>query len=276
MYKVVYLEGDSPVFFSTSTHAIFLKEKFYMVTTHATNRRSEQGFTLVELAIVMVIIGLLIGGILKGQELINNAKISATVTQLKSMDAALNTFQDKYAALPGDMLRATNRLPNCATAPCNISGDGNSQYANQAGSAPTNSQEGTVAFAHLSAADLLSGISVSSGNNPSPPSFGGLLPAVKVGGGMWLGSSTTGGAAAGISTLTPNRTYLALNGTNVAVTNSTGALTPVDAAQIDRKIDDGMPSGGSVQSICLVGITNGEYDEGATSGTCAMYVRVLN
>lgn len=245
-----------------------------MVTTYAASRRSEQGFTLVELAIVMVIIGLLIGGILKGQELINNAKISATVTQVKSMDAALNTFQDKYAALPGDMLTPSTRLPDCTTAPCNLPGDGNSKYANTAGSTPTNTQEGVVAFAHLSAADLLSGINLTT--NPSTPTFGGLLPAVKAGGGMWLGGSSNTGGATAITSLTANRTYLALNGSNEAISTTTGALSPVDAAQIDRKVDDGSPISGAVQSVCNAGISGNTYQESVTNGTCAMYVRVLN
>ena len=78
--------------------------------------KSQAGFTLVELAIVMIIIGLLIGGVLKGQELITNAQITATVAQVKSIDGATTTFKDMYNALPGDMLNPAGRLPNCAAA----------------------------------------------------------------------------------------------------------------------------------------------------------------
>ncbi|MCD8566562.1 MAG: prepilin-type N-terminal cleavage/methylation domain-containing protein [Alphaproteobacteria bacterium] len=62
---------------------------------------SQKGFTLVELAIVMIIIGLLIGGILKGQELIANAQITNAVTQIKGMDGAVATFRETYNAFPG-------------------------------------------------------------------------------------------------------------------------------------------------------------------------------
>src|SRR5690349_8212917 len=92
------------------------------------NSRSEAGFTLVELAIVMIIIGLLIAGVLKGQQLITNAKVTAQVAQVKSIDAATSSFKDMYNALPGDITNAANRLPNCgaapAAAPCNQAGGG--------------------------------------------------------------------------------------------------------------------------------------------------------
>ncbi|RPH49688.1 MAG: prepilin-type N-terminal cleavage/methylation domain-containing protein [Desulfobacteraceae bacterium] len=64
--------------------------------------RNQKGFTLVEIAIVMVIIGLLIGGILKGQEMINNAKVKRVVKQADEMRAAVMTFYDKYGQYPGD------------------------------------------------------------------------------------------------------------------------------------------------------------------------------
>jgi len=65
-------------------------------------RNNQKGFTLVEIAIVMVIIGLLIGGILKGQEMINNAKVKRVVKQADEMRAAVMTFYDKYGQYPGD------------------------------------------------------------------------------------------------------------------------------------------------------------------------------
>ena len=76
--------------------------------------RGQAGFTLVELAIVMIIIGLLIAGVLKGQALIGNAKVTAQVAQVKAIDAATSTFKDMYAGLPGDILTPGTRLPNCA------------------------------------------------------------------------------------------------------------------------------------------------------------------
>jgi len=72
------------------------------------NKRSTQtGFTLVEIAIVLVIIGLLLGGILKGQEMITNAKIKNVINDLNGITAAVNSYQDRYRALAGDELNAT-------------------------------------------------------------------------------------------------------------------------------------------------------------------------
>ena len=64
--------------------------------------RKQQGFTLVEIAIVLVIIGLLLGGILKGQELITQGRIRNVGNDFQSVTAAINLYQDRYRALPGD------------------------------------------------------------------------------------------------------------------------------------------------------------------------------
>lgn len=66
------------------------------------NKSNEAGFTLVEIAIVLVIIGLLVGGILKGQSMIHNARVKRVVKQGEELKAAVYSFYDKYGMLPGD------------------------------------------------------------------------------------------------------------------------------------------------------------------------------
>ncbi len=246
-----------------------------MTNAHASTRRSEQGFTLVELAIVMVIIGLLIGGILKGQELIANAKISATVSQLKGMDAAFNTFQDKYNATPGDMTTPNTRLPGCAALPCSQTGDGNSRVDEPAfGNVPGTTDESAVAFAHLNASDLISGIDTAN----SQIAFGRMLPAIKAGGGMWVSYANAAIANTGVGA---GRHYAILTGsvTNAAAAG-TGAFSPTTAAQIDRKLDDGTPTTGVFSVVgganCNSVGANGVYNEAQNSGVCTGYFRVLN
>lgn len=65
-------------------------------------KHKQMGFTLVEIAIVLVIIGLLLGGVLKGQELINQAKVKNVANDLNGISAAIYAYQDRYKRLPGD------------------------------------------------------------------------------------------------------------------------------------------------------------------------------
>jgi len=80
-------------------------------------KRQQSGFTLVEIAIVLVIIGLLLGGILKGQEMINQAKIKNVVSDFNGIASALYGYQDRYRQLPGDDLNAATRwnITACAS-----------------------------------------------------------------------------------------------------------------------------------------------------------------
>jgi len=74
------------------------------------------GFTLIEIAIVLVIIGLLVGGVLKGQELITGARVRNLISQQDGIKAAFFGFQDRYRALPGDYAAADTNI-NCVEAP---------------------------------------------------------------------------------------------------------------------------------------------------------------
>src|SRR5665647_1149015 len=97
-------------------------------------RTRQTGFTLVEIAIVLVIIGLLLGGILKGQEMITQAKIKNVLNDFNGISAAVNSYQDRYRALPGDELNAQTVARWGAAA---FGGDGNGTFIRGATAAAT-------------------------------------------------------------------------------------------------------------------------------------------
>ena len=70
-------------------------------------KHNQSGFTLIEIAIVLVIIGLLLGGVLKGQELINSAKVKNLANDFKNVPVFIYGYQDKFKALPGDQPQAS-------------------------------------------------------------------------------------------------------------------------------------------------------------------------
>ena len=88
-------------------------------------RADQAGFTLVEIAVVMVIIGILIGGVLKGQAMIQNAKVKRVIKQADEYRAVIMSFYDKYGSFPGDENNAN--IPPGDTV--NGDGDGLMEYA---------------------------------------------------------------------------------------------------------------------------------------------------
>ena len=91
-------------------------------------KQGQKGFTLVEIAIVLVIIGLLLGGILKGQEMITQAKIKNVIADMTGISAAMYGYQDRYRALPGDDRNAPARWTFTVATPPNGDGIINGTY----------------------------------------------------------------------------------------------------------------------------------------------------
>ncbi len=258
-------------------------------------RPSEKGFTLVELAIVMIIIGLLIGGILKGQELINNARVSSTTAQVKAIEAGVSTFRDKYAGFPGDIATPTTRLPGCTAALCILAsaatnGDSNISVAASGtstfdpGLGIDATSESAASFVQMAAAGMIGGVDANAallGNGVSNP----VLPIA----GIWVMGSSTGAAGTGLVGPTATAATALQSGLYVAsVTGPTVAagaspLTPVQAANIDRKLDDGQPNSGIVRATgagaaatdcaSAIGIA-GRYNESNSAALCGLYAKV--
>lgn len=85
-------------------------------------KHKQSGFTLIEIAIVLVIIGLLLGGVLKGQELINSAKVKNLAGDFRNIPLFIYGYQDKFKALPGDDKDVDSHLSGAASAVSSASG----------------------------------------------------------------------------------------------------------------------------------------------------------
>jgi type II secretory pathway pseudopilin PulG len=222
------------------------------------------GFTLIEMAMVLVSIGLLIGVVVMGQALVRNARLLSVSADVEIYKNAVASFQNKYRYLPGDMPNAItiwgadNSCPNSPanaipkTATCN--GNGDSYIGDSNGSAfggATNWQESYRAWQHLSNAGFMDGSFT--GALSSRQELGvdpGLnIPASKIQGSGYSMLHVLPGQAAGV--YNSNYHHVIIFGTPVGPQASAygAAINPTEALLIDQKVDDGKPGSGFVLSF---------------------------
>lgn len=235
----------------------------------------KQAFSLVELSIVLIILGLLTGGVLVGQSLIEAAEINKTLAQYRQYHSAAHSFREKYLALPGDMTNAADFWGaadggdgigmDCYTtaatgrATCNGNGDGEiSKY-----------YELWRSWQHLSNAGMVEGTyaSISGPGNPQTEAVPGYnVPRAAYGG------DDVGWTFAGVDHI-PTSLYFRGNNKNALIYGrfnstrllTTSFLTPREARRFDSKIDDGVAGSGNVtagnlQSCCPTGTVATDYD----------------
>jgi prepilin-type N-terminal cleavage/methylation domain-containing protein len=186
--------------------------------------KGQGGFTLVEIAIVLVIIGLLLGGILKGQELITQAKIKNVVNDFNGITAAVNSYRDRYRTLPGDDKGAVARWGATVA----NDGDGNGVVGgvyNATGGTPVESQ---LFWQHLRLAGFVPGAGVEQPRNATA----GLI-------GVQTGDNAGGTVLGSFSSL-------------IVCTTS---VPDKVAGAVDTQMDDGLPNTGQLRAFSGVATT---------------------
>lgn len=145
----------------------------------------QSGFTLVEIAIVLVIIGLLLGGILKGQEMITQAKIKNVINDYNGITAAVNSYRDRYRAVPGDdqgaKTRWTTAAPNNGDGNGIISGLYSANDTTGTGGAPAATAESNLFWQHLRLAGFVPGATSGTGSGTPPGNATGGIIGVETG-----------------------------------------------------------------------------------------------
>lgn len=261
----------------------------------------QAGFTLVELSIVLVIIGLIVGGVLAGGDMIKAAEIRATVSQTEKYNTAANTFKDKYRFLPGDIGATAAVQFGMPVAARNVAATGGVDQdglleCNATGCAVVGGRnfgsENSLFWGDLSWAVLIQealqnstgAVGAGAAGNLTPG--GGVndlsryVPEAKIGRGNYYTVFSVGG-----------RNFYQLAGiTQITVASGAYALanrlTAQEAFNIDQKMDDGMPDTGSVRGLdaatSAVLLNNGfavmqapSTRGAAASGTCVTTVAAV-
>ena len=187
----------------------------------------QQGFTLIEIAIVLVIIGLLLGGVLKGQELINTARVRALNNSVDGITAAWFSFQDRYRAFPGDYLasKAAVNLKGVTAG-----GNGNGQVAIGA--------ETGLVWVHLQAAGYITGGYTNNAASIAADDIYVCTTVLCPDNGFGAGMVISHGKVQADSVVATSSAHELITGQGI----------PVDVlAELDRKVDDGVAKAGLMQ-----------------------------
>ena len=185
-------------------------------------RKAQSGFTLVEIAIVLVIIGLLLGGVLKGQELIENGRVKNAANDMNGIVAAYNSYLDRYRKVAGDDGPVATLTARGTAWTGMAAGNNNGILDVNAGQTFTGGGEGATFFQHLRAAGFITGNPADAGANALPVNaWGGRLGVIN--------AAVQGRPAARVM---------------VCMGNVPGKA----AAALDVQLDDGRPDNGSFRA----------------------------
>lgn len=207
----------------------------------------KHGFSLVELSIVLVILGLLTGGILAGQSLIRASELRTLTTDANRYAAAIYGFRDKYFGLPGDIANAQKIWGTWSTSgtPTSVAGARDGNGDGMYGVTAAQQYERAQFWRHLALAGLIEGNYAGSYAEPTMVWEPGVnVPRLRMANGR-AGINTANALSGGSPIYNTWGSYLILQGP----VSPSHILKPEEAWNIDTKMDDGNPSLGSVMGI---------------------------
>lgn len=265
---------------------------------------SSKAFSLVELSIVLVILGLLTGGILAGQSLIRASELRALSSEVQRYQAATNTFRDKYFGVPGDLRDATRfwgRLttnPDCVTnsgaAGPNANGacDGNGNGSVIGSGAANASGESYQFWRQLALAGLIEGsyTGLAGAADEYDANHGTQVPASRISNGGWVAWTKSVQAAGGNLFVMDYGNVFSFGRRMSATvwTRGIGLLRAEETWNLDVKMDDGRPAYGTIiahqwgnlpsADACTINAASetdldADYNLASATLNCAFFVR---
>ena len=218
------------------------------------SRSAQRGFTLLEMGIVIVVIGLITGGILVGQDLIRTAEVQSIVTSMQKYQAATGRFQSQFASLPGDMPDASSHWAGAAD------GDGDSFIDNDFSLlGPISTPEAYQFWLHLNLAGEIAEPMTGSKYVGTDTITAGLnAPTSKIGGSVLMPGYDANTAFVNVPAVAPDNFFIFSGDTTANLGFPAPILTPGEAMMIDTKIDNGTSNTGSVvgypdDGTCITG-----------------------
>jgi prepilin-type N-terminal cleavage/methylation domain-containing protein len=208
----------------------------------------QKGFTLIEIAVVLVIVGLLIGGIMKGQEMINSGKVKNLGQDLRNAGTYAMAFQDKYRALPGDDASVVAHVSGTAATTGGTTGNGriegnwNSEVA---------TEESFLFWQHVRLAGLANGTT-------NTTNLAQYIP------------RNANGGAIGVTSIAP------ITGWSGGLFSCTAGVTGAVARQLDTMMDDGSTNTGSIRVVAAGTVSTGAGVALNTSNDAELYTLCMS